>query len=78
MSIQSDDFVRKWVADNVHPVTGLTDLRAEVVRLAAKLFVDAAAVGIRGAELANTVGDVREFLANAYENAHDRGAARFH
>jgi hypothetical protein len=78
MSIQSDDFVRMWVADNVHPVPGLTDLRAEVVRLAAKLFVDAAAVGIRGAELANTVGDVREFLANAYENAHDRGAARFH
>jgi hypothetical protein len=78
MSARSDAFVKRWVAENVHTVPGLTDLHDEVVRLAAKLFIDAAAEGIRGKNLADTVGDVRKFLADAYENAHVRDTVRLH
>jgi hypothetical protein len=78
MSVRSDAFVKRWVTENVHTVPGLTDLHGEMVRLAAKLFTDAGAVGITGKELADSVGDVREFLADAYENVHDRGAVWLH
>ena len=74
MSVRSDAFVKRWVSENVHNVPGLTDLRAEVVRLAAQLFVDATLQGITGKELADSMGDVREFLTDAYENVHDRRA----
>jgi hypothetical protein len=78
MSVRSDAFVKRWVSLNVHNVPGLTDLRAEVVRLALKLFFDATLQRITGKELADSMGDVREFLADAYENVHDRRAVWLH
>jgi hypothetical protein len=59
MSRESDAFVKCWATENVRPMVGLTDLHDEVVRLAAKLFEDAAVVGIRDGSVANSCRPAR-------------------
>jgi hypothetical protein len=68
---KTDQFVKAWIAGNVHHVPDLEDLPCEVDRLSAKLTADARAVGIRGVELSRSVGDIDDYLTNAYEQVRD-------
>ena len=61
-----EQFVRDWVASNVHLVPELADVMAEIDRLASNLTGDARAFGISGRDLNTTVGDIDDYLAQQY------------
>lgn len=61
-----EQFVRDWVASNVHLVPELADVMAEIDRLASNLTGDARALGITGRDLNTTVGDIDDYLAQQY------------
>ncbi|MFO1249143.1 MAG: hypothetical protein U1E93_13225 [Alphaproteobacteria bacterium] len=61
-----EQFVRDWVASNVHLVPELADVMAEIDRLASNLTGDARAQGISGRDLNTTVGDIDDYLAQQY------------
>jgi hypothetical protein len=71
MKAKSDieNFVKSWVAQNVHSVKGLSNLPSEVDRLAASLTGDARVEGISGGDLNRTVGDIDDYLTAQYEQA---------
>ena len=62
-----EQFVRDWVASNVHLVPELADVMAEIDRLASNLTGDARALGISGRDLNTTVGDIDDYLAEQYQ-----------
>ena len=70
-------FIKEWVSENVHNVLGLEDQRPEVIRLSAKLRADAAAQGTPRHELDESLGDIEDYLGDAYLNVHDPDAGGF-
>jgi len=77
MSQRSDEFVQQWVSENVFNVPGLEDQRPEVARLSAKLILDAALKGIHANEIHETVGDLEDYLDDAYLNVHNPNEGGF-
>ncbi|HJS45046.1 MAG TPA: hypothetical protein VJ753_01475 [Rhizomicrobium sp.] len=63
------DFVKDWVALNVHSVKGLSNVAGEVNRLAASMTGDARERGISGGDLHRAVGDIDDYLTEQYEQA---------
>jgi hypothetical protein len=65
---KAGNFIREWISSNVYNVPGVVDLPREVERLAAQITSDARLAGISGGDLARAVGDIDDFLTDAYEN----------
>jgi hypothetical protein len=63
------NFVNGWVTQNVRTVKGLSNIPAEVNRLAADMTGDARLLGISGGELHQVVGDIDDYLTEQYEQA---------
>ena len=64
---KAGQFAQEWVSSNVINVPGLDDLPREVERLASQMTADAREQGIRGGDIARSVGDIDEFLTAEYE-----------
>jgi hypothetical protein len=72
MSVRSDAFVRRWVADNVMIEPGVSDPTNEAARLTGEILIDAAKRGITESELKETMGeDVVGYMLEAYDLSHD-------
>jgi hypothetical protein len=72
MSIRSDVFVRRWVADNVIIEPDVQDPADEADHLACEILIDAAKRGITESELKETTGgNITGYLRAAYEWSHD-------
>jgi hypothetical protein len=71
MSERSDVFVKSWVGRNVHNVPGAEDYRGEVERLCVASVAEAQEAGIDADELDETVGDVEDYMTDAYEGVID-------
>jgi hypothetical protein len=70
MSVRSDAFVRRWVADNVMIEPGVSDRADEAERLTGEILIDAAIHGITDSELKETVGeDITGYLREAYDSS---------
>ena len=69
MQTKSDiqSFVSAWVAENVRPVKGLSNVPSEVNRLAADMTGDAREQGISGGDLHQAVGDIDDYLTEQYQ-----------
>jgi hypothetical protein len=67
MSRWSDAFVGRWVADNVLFEPGVLDPAPAVARLKNEILIDAAERGIGESELVETMGDIAEYLREAYD-----------
>ena len=67
MSTLTDLFVGRWVADNVLCQPGAPDPATAVARLKNDILIDAAERGIDESELVETMGDVAEYLREAYD-----------
>ena len=66
-TIDIENFVQGWVAQNVRSVSGLASVPVEMDRLAADLTRAARARGISGRELNGTVGDIDDYLTEQYQ-----------
>lgn len=66
-TIDIEDFVQGWVAQNVRSLPGLASVPVEMDRLAADLTGAARARGISGRELNGTVGDIDDYLTAQYQ-----------
>ena len=64
---KAGQFAQEWVSSNVINVPGLDDLPREVERLASQMTADAREQGIRGGDIARSVGDIDDFLTAEYE-----------
>jgi hypothetical protein len=71
MSTLSDVFVGRWVADNVLFEPGAPDPASAVARLKNDILIDAAERGINESELLDTMGDITEYLREAYDWMHN-------
>jgi hypothetical protein len=67
MSTLSDVFVGRWVNDNVLFEAGAPDPASAVARLKNEVLIDAAERGINESELVDTMGDITEYLREAYD-----------
>jgi hypothetical protein len=67
MSTWSNAFVGRWVADNVLFEPGVSDPASTVARLKNEILIDAAEFGIDEYELLDTMGDIAEYLREAYD-----------
>jgi hypothetical protein len=72
MSIRSDVFVRRWVADNVMIEPDVPDPADEADHLTWEILIDAAKRGITESELKETTGEnISGYMRAAYKSSHD-------
>jgi hypothetical protein len=64
-------FAESWVSKNVHNAPGVESVADEVARLRPGFIAAARARGISLEALDEAVGDIDDYLTNAYENVHD-------
>lgn len=73
MSTRGTDFLQKWIANNVPETVGSDVI--SVAELTRKLFADAKALGIGGAEIEEDTGSVYNAILDAIVHHDDAGLA---
>ncbi len=72
---KAGNFAQEWVSSNVINVPGLDDVPRGVERLASQMTADAREQGIRGGDIARSVGDIDDFLTAEYEKKKPAASA---